>query len=60
MPFVTIWMDLKGITLGEISQMETQIPNDVIYGIYKINFTCGIYKTKGTSKTEPDQKTQTK
>ena len=45
MPFVTIWMDLKNITLGEISQTETQIPNDVIYGIYKVNFTCGIYKT---------------
>ena len=30
-------MDLKNITLGEISQTETQIPNDVIYGIYKTN-----------------------
>ena len=52
-------MDLKGITLGGISYTETQIPNDVIYGIYKIDFTCGIYKAKWTNKTEY-QKTQRK
>ena len=41
LPFVT-WMDLEGIMLNEISQMEKDY--------YMISLKSGIYKTKQTTK----------
>ena len=34
--FVTIWVDLKGCLVSEISQTESQLPCDFTYVVYKL------------------------
>ena len=43
LPFATTWMDLEGIMISEISQIEKD-------KYHMISLTCGILKTKQMNK----------
>ena len=51
LPFTTIWMDLKGITLSEISQTEKD--RQILYDFtYMLNLKDKIHEQHNKTETE--------